>query len=527
MDKNIMDKVFVVDKITVGQYMADVADGDVSVNQAVQREFNWTDESVSGLVYSAVSNTIYISNIILAQEKKENGTTKTYVVDGGNRTLALKKFACDGFRTSKKMEKYLIPYERKMKDDEGNYVYDENGEIVKEIAMFDLRGKTFKELPVDLQKRFKKCPLSVTTYLDSTEENTSELVRIYNNHVGMNASQKAFTYLGKYANEIKRIRSSNDFLKDGTALSENEKKKGVWERVIAECVMAVNHFDVWKKAPKNICEYLNNNSSDIELKNMEDYFNRLAPFSDKMVNKEVSDLFVSKNMCIWMIVFDKFLQFGLPDEKFGEFLESFAKELKDVEVNGVDWVTLDTDRHTKDKSTITAKVEHLMYLMKEFLHVEEKEMSEDVDTNEEINEEDMQNEDASTEEVSKNEENSNIETVEENHVPTADEIEDNHILAFAQVEVDPGIDADDVEMYKEFLDDYVRDGSHVKTVGNAVLVAMLAYAYKIDKDTELSEWLDEISKRNDKYSQNDHVNFTYFKRDFDKYLDCLVAHAVA
>ena len=73
-------------------------------------------------------------------------------------------------------------------------------------------------------------------------------------------------------------------------------------------------------------------------------------------------------------------------------------------------------------------------------------------------------------------------------------------------------------MYKDFFDDYVRDDSHVKTVGNAVLVAMLAYAFKIERDNDLSDWLDIIGKRDDRYSQNDHTNFTYFKRDFDKYL---------
>ncbi len=67
--------------------------------------------------------------------------------------------------------------------------------------------------------------MTTVIYQDCATEETSELVLLYNNHVAMNAAQKAFTYIGKYADEIKRIKDTNRFLMDCTMLSENEKKR--------------------------------------------------------------------------------------------------------------------------------------------------------------------------------------------------------------------------------------------------------------------------------------------------------------
>ena len=103
-------------------------------------------------------------------------------------------------------------------------------------------------------------------YQDCTTEQTSELVMLYNNHVGMNVSQKSLTYVGKYADEIKRIKDTSRFLMDCTVLTENEKRKGIWERVISESVMAVYHFEYWKKVPKDMCSYLNQHSSKEDYK---------------------------------------------------------------------------------------------------------------------------------------------------------------------------------------------------------------------------------------------------------------------
>lgn len=509
---------YISTKMSLGQYLDDVYDENISVEQDVQRNFNWGKEAINNLIYSAISHKVYIPSLILAEEKKSNGTTKKYVVDGGHRTTALKIFNFDGYRITKAINEYMVSYEEKCVDEDGNYIYDEDGDIKKEKKYFDLRGRTFDELPKELQNKFRKYNIEIITYPDTTEEETSDMVRLYNEQSGMNTSQKGLTYLGKYAGALKKITKSNRFLKDGTALTELEKKKGVWERVVAECVMAVNHFETWKKAPKDICHYLNEHASEIEFDGMETYFNRLAPFSDKTVNPEVSNLFASKNLCIWMIVFDRFAQMSVSDKKFGEFLTAFVSGLKDKEVNENTWETLNDKKNTKDKSAIIAKVDYLMALLNDFLHIENQK-----DVKEEAVEEVIAEEIPDTameEDIEKQEEIvTEVSVVEENSVPTADEIENKKTLDFVQEVVDPSVDMEDVDMYKAFLDDYVRDDSNVKKVGNTVLVAMLTYAFNIEKDNEFSEWIEIMGKKDCTYSPNDSINFRFLKSDFDKYLE--------
>lgn len=183
----------------------------------------------------------------------------------------------------------------------------------------------------------------------------------------MNVSQKSLTYIGKFADEIKRIKDGNRFLMDCTSLSENEKKNGVWERVISESVMAINHFEHWKKQPKDMCDYLNSNSSIDEFKGIERYFNRLIPYTDKLSNRELAALFTAKNLFIWMMLFDKFTKMNISDDKFVQFLNAFVTELQYKKVNGENWVDIDGDRHTKDRSLIERKIDHLEYLLREFL----------------------------------------------------------------------------------------------------------------------------------------------------------------
>lgn len=207
---------------------------------------------MNSLIYSALSRKIYIPSLILAEEKRDDGTKQTYVVDGGQRTETLYQFKYCGYKITNNLRTSIIPYKKKKKDGDGNILRDEYGNIQYEIAEFDIRKKTYNDLPDELKNKFDGCPLTTVIYQDCTTEDTSELVMLYNNHVGMNVSQKALTYVGKYADELKRIKDTNRFLMDCTVLSENEKKKGVWERVISESVMAINHLEYWKKSKRYV-----------------------------------------------------------------------------------------------------------------------------------------------------------------------------------------------------------------------------------------------------------------------------------
>ena len=470
-----------IEPLSVGQYLDGVESEDIKIDQAVQRSFCWNREMMNSLIYSALSRKIYIPNLILAEEKKDDGTKQTYVVDGGQRTETLYQFKYCGYKITSKLRSYIIPYTKKKVNENGAYLRDEYGNIQCEVEEYDIRNKTYDELPQELKNKFNGCPLTTVIYQSCTTEETSELVLLYNNHIGMNASQKSLTYIGKYADEIKRIKDTNRFLMDCTVLSENEKKNGIWERVISESVMGINHFDNWKKTPKDMCDYLNYNSSQEEYKRIEAYFDRLIPYCDKIENSEIAALFTSKDLFIWMMVFDRFSELHMSDEKFGEFLHAFVEGLKFKTLEGEDWNSIDTDRHTKDKSLIIKKIEYLTYLMNDFLHIGTK------------NEPDSSN------------------TIIENESFIAD------VLNMDLEKV-----VEEMEVYDETLDGLtektIRIGSKLLDIENRKsLLAMVAYSY--ERDVDLDEWMTNYAEKNNMYFPDQRKNFLHMKSEFIKYIE--------
>lgn len=476
---------FRMEATNVGQYIDDVQNETINSNQAVQRDFVWTVEMINNLVYSAVSQKVFIPNIILAEENKGEVTT-TYIVDGNQRTEALRRFRYDNYRVSATIRNPIVTYNRKKHDENNKIMRDKNGEVIWEVAEFDLRKKTYDDLPAELQRQFNKCPLMATIYQDCITEETSDLVNLYNNHVGMNVSQKSLTYIGKFATEIKRIKDNNKFLLNGTALTENEKHKGNWERVIAESVMGVFHIDEWKKDPKKMCEYLNNNSSTEEFLKVEEYFNRIEPYSDKLKTPKIMELFVAKDMAVWMMVFDRFTKFNRPDEEFGSFVKAFSETLRNIKIEDGTWDELDADKHTKDKSVIEKKVNHITTLMKNYLHID------------------------TTETENNNEEESTEDNTEET------------VLSFVRENVDSNATNNDIEAYTDLVD-YCFNHGQIKIDApiyqkcQTALIALMTYACQGENEDKFEEWIKKYQNQT-KFSLSQKTNYIFMKNSFDKYI---------
>ena len=85
---------------SLDQYLDDVQNETIKSDQAVQRSFCWGNEPMNNLIASAVSQTVYIPNLILSEETKENGIKVMYIVDGGHRTETLRRFRYCGYKTT-------------------------------------------------------------------------------------------------------------------------------------------------------------------------------------------------------------------------------------------------------------------------------------------------------------------------------------------------------------------------------------------------------------------------------------------
>lgn len=507
-----MSNGYKIEKTSIEQYLDSVIEEDIREDHPAQREFCWQKEITDSLLYSAISRKIFIPSFVLVEEIQEDGNKVTYIADALQRTVSLKMFRYQGLKISKKLKKYIVTYEQKKKDDNGHYVRDENGNIIKETVEYDIRDKTYEDLPKELKKNFDSCQLSIATYLDCDREESTDIVFLYNNHMAMNTAQKGHTYAGKFTKDIKRIKNESRFLIDCTYLTEKEKEKGYWERVISETVMAVNHYDKWKKTPKDINSFLNENSSVEEFEKVEDYFNRLIPFSDKMENKKVSELFTSKNLFVWMMLFDRFDKLNIEDVKFGEFLNAFVGGLMNKEVNDENWESIDSARNTKDRKTIDAKLSYLEKLMKEFLGIEEENNTYENDIETEV-ETDLTEENEETEEISDDE----IAVSLENN---NGEIDSNDaILNFIKENITNDVIESDIKFYDDLIQESIKITSELYKSCQPALIALTAYACVEDKHVEFDEWLRKYVEKDMKFSQSQKVNYTYLKRDFEKYLE--------
>ena len=427
---------------TMEQYSKNVREGYITNNASTQR-FPAYKPIIDGLAVT-ILNDDYIPPLILAEE--ESG--KTVIVDGGSRTAAFMMIRYGNHKIKPSVENPIIKYKKMEKDD--------NNKVIWSDAEFDIRNKTYEQFPKELQKKFDEYQVETVIH-ECDAETVSMYLRRYNVHTGMNANQKMFIYLPKFADHIRNIAGRNFFI-NNCDINDNEKEKGMLERVIAETVMSMFHFDKWNKNGKKIATYLNENASEDQFNKLDSNLERL----ENIITKETKTLFNSKDCFIWLTLFEKFTQFGLDDAKFGEFLNAFVDGLKDKPVDGKLFYTADEKGSTKDKSVVVDKLHILETLMKEFLHIEapvtpESFISEMVDMP--------------------------VETIKEEmdcYEETLDGLEDNTI----------------------------RDGSKLLDVANRLsLLAMVAYSYK--NDVDLDDWLEDYAAKNNMYYPDQRKNYLH------------------
>ena len=437
---------------TMSQYLENERDGYITNNVSIQRFPAWKPIA-DGLAVTILTDD-YIPPIILA----EDGSGRTVIVDGGSRTTAFKMIRYGNYKIKSSVENPIIKYKKMDKDEDGNSVWYD--------AEFDIRNKTYEQFPKELQKKFNE--YQVETVIHECDMDTINMYfRRYNVHTGMNANQKMFIYIPKFADKIRKITKRNFFL-NCSDFSDNEKDKGVLERVVAESVMCIFHFDKWNKNGKKLATYLNENSSEEEFDTLNNNIERL----ENIVTEDTKTLFNSKDCFIWLTLFNKFTKTGLDDSKFGEFLVAFVGGLRNKFVKGKLFDKVDEVGSTKDKRVIEDKLHILESLMKEYLHIEDAKPLSDVEF------------------ISQNVD-----------IPIADVIED-------------------IQLYMDTLDeleeDHIRVGSKLLHNENRQsMLAIVAYAYK--NDIDLEEWMEEYASNNNTYFVDQKKNYLHMVEDVTVY----------
>ena len=436
----------------MSQYIRNVEDDYISNDADTQRVPEWK-AIVDGLAVTILTDD-YVPVIILAEE--DNG--QIHIVDGGSRTAAFRMIRYGNHKIKSSVENPIIQYKAMSKD--------ENGKTVWEDAEFDIRNKTFDQFPKELQKKFDEYQVDTVIHEHCNKEKIAMYIKRYNEHKAMNANQKMFVYLPTFAEKIRDISKRNFFI-NNCVINDNEKDKGMLERVISETVMNMFHFDKWNKNGKKIATYLNENASEDEFNKLDNNLERL----EKIITETTKTLFNSKDCFIWLTLFEKFTQYGLDDAKFGEFLDAFVGGLRNKSVDGKTFDTADEKGSTKDKSVIVDKLHILETLMKEFLHIEEVE-----------------------------------------------EVKD--ILKFVKKNVNPYITEEDIELYSDILDGLTLEVDNNTKLLNEdnrpSLLALVGYACK--NDIDLDDWIKQWFISNTTYLLDQRKNYEIMKDNLSKYI---------
>lgn len=451
-------------------YLNDVKGGDVSENQDVQRRFCSDNSFINGIGVTILTGD-YLPPIILGEIPVGQGMVQQYIVDAMQRTSALMKIRFGNYKFSSATEDSEIEYQTKKRDKDGTICLDKEGNIIWEQKVFNIKNRTFDNFPEELKKRFDNFQLRIVVHENCTMERISKLIRKYNNHRGMNVSQKAFTYLDLYARRTRAI-SETPFFKDSIEFSELEKRKGTYEKLVCESVMTVFHLSDWKKQPKQMNIFLNKNSSEAEFDRIQEYAIRL----NKICEDKFQDIFIPKNISVWFAVFDRFVKLNVADCLFRDFLIALRKDLHSRNMNGLSYDSLDKESGTKDKKIIVYKIETFSSLLLEYVTGREESI---------------------------------LQMPDEQFISECLDLEIHQVR-------------EDIIFYNQSLDtllDYaVRIDSKLRNAENRIsLLTMMVYSYK--EEVDLEEWLLEYAQKHNTYLPDQKKNYMLMKEDLKKFLE--------
>lgn len=455
--------------------------------------------------------------IVISEEIKA-GIIMHWLIDGKQRCTNLKDYREDGFAVSKNVQRYMIEYQTDKTDEDGNVILNEDGFPIPESKTFDIRGKKFSQLPEELQDKFKDYQVPVMLNLNCTKKDIAYDIARFNRCRPMNVSQSGWLGLEEsYAEYVDKILKM-DFFKvdcDKSSYSNTNIKNGSLRRVIIEAIMTSKYLSHFDKDFGKMCIYLTENANESVFI---DFYLTLEKLSN-VLKGDTSDIFNNKNSFLWFALFDKFIEYGVEDDKFNDFIQEFKETLHSKEINGVTYDCLNGQKGTKDRSSVTKRFNHLLTLMREYLHIEDSiEGSEsDVIEDDLFDTEVVEESDDKKPIIAEVTEYSAIGNKEIEHV--SGEVVDKDTLEFVKMCVDDDVTDADILDYEEDLDvvtlDVDNNSKLLDGVNHKSLIALIAYAYKMDED--IDDWFKDYFKRTNTYEIDQKRNYLHMRNDFIRF----------
>lgn len=466
------------DKMSIASLKKKIENQTLRFNHPLQRESEQWTNVMRGNLVSDILQGNPIPALTFA-EQIINGIAVTWDLDGKQRCTNACSYVNNEFKVSKNVRRGIISYQAIVKDDEGNVVCDKDGFPTTEHKEFDIRNKFFKDLPEELQDRFLDYNFEITLYLQCTSEDIAYHIARYNDGKPMNTQQKGIINLGEeFAMTVKSI-SAMPFFKELGNYTVREGKNGTINRVVVESVMAANFMDDWKKDQGELCAFLKENATAETFENFEDMVDRLS----NVANDEALEMFNAKNSFLWFGLFGRFVNLGEPDKRFIEFMAEFSQSLHSKQIDGESFDDLMSNKSTKDKNVVIARIDKLTALMNEYLGTAPAQ-----------------------------------ENIGESQQEGVDDVVKTDDTMDLVKSVNPDATSEDLEEYGEYVDSVVRISSPLYHQCHNALLAITAYVYQNNTDKEFAEWVDDYANNTYEFSNDQIVNYNNMKSAFQEYL---------
>lgn len=348
---------------SLSQYLKLIKNETIRSDQECQRLSGaWTPGMISELIMTVLTND-YMPAVIVGEETIGE-ISKMWLIDGLQRSSSLALFRYGNIKISKNLDEHMIMYQRKEMDENGSFKRDEKGEIIWKPTKFDVSNKTYSQLPEELQDRFDEYQIEVAIHQNCDTTEISKYVKKYNNHVPMNANQRAFTYLDTFAREARQI-TENRFFLDIYSCTKKGRINGTLERMVCDMVLLCNYPDEYRKTTKQNFKWLNENATIYDFECLNRLLTRLTDSLE--ITAETKALFDVKHTHIFVASLKTFIELGKNDRDFSDFLNWFVNGGSETVIDGKTWNDLNDASHsTRDKNIVLGKFEYLKTLIKQY-----------------------------------------------------------------------------------------------------------------------------------------------------------------
>ena len=128
-------------------------------NHPQQREADkWKTEARDGFIVTAIKHED-VDSIKICEQIIDDKVI-LWLIDGLQRLTVLEKFKKGTFKLGKNIESPIVYYQKSVTKD-GEMVLDEYDQPVMEDVEYDLRNKSYSDLPVELKERFDNYQIDV------------------------------------------------------------------------------------------------------------------------------------------------------------------------------------------------------------------------------------------------------------------------------------------------------------------------------------------------------------------------------